>query len=99
MTLAILLSDPARADLVAIWRHTAENWGRVQARAHLSGIDGFLATLADFPDMGRERRDIHPPVRLHPYRSHLVIYRADGLVLDVLRVVHNRSDWRALLSD
>ena len=97
MTLAILLSDKARADLVAIWQYTADNWGRVQARAYLSGLDGLLAMLADYPDVGRERREIRPPVRLHPYRSHLVIYRADGLDSDVLRVVHNRSDWRALL--
>lgn len=93
MTLAFILSDAARADLRGIWAHSAEQWGRPQARTYLMGLDGVFSMLTEYPEIGLVRREVRPPVRLHPYRSHRVIYRTNDLVLDVLRVVHFRSNW------
>ena len=97
MTRRITISDVANAELDAIYRYSVERWGRIQARRYLDEIDHLLQLLAEYPEIGRERTEINPPVRLHPFRSHLVIYRADSDVLDLLRVVHARSDWRGLM--
>ena len=61
------------------------------------GLSALFGTLASFPDVGRERREITPPVRLHPYRAHLVVYRAETDQLLIIRVLHGRQNWPALL--
>ncbi|NDW07898.1 type II toxin-antitoxin system RelE/ParE family toxin [Jiella sp. 40Bstr34] len=57
----------------------------------------LLSLLADNPQMARERAEITPPVRVHPFRAHLVIYtvRADRIV--VLRLPRASREWQRLL--
>ena len=98
MPLRIALRPRAEADLDAIWNYTVAEWGRGQAVAYLEALNAVFGTLAEFPDMARLRTDITPPVRLHPHRAHLVIYRADAETLDVIRVLAARSDWMAVLT-
>ena len=66
---------------------------------YLIGLDRLLVLLAEQPTIAGERRDIDPSVRLHRYKSHLVIFTASDTTLDVIRVVHARSNWQALLAD
>lgn len=95
----LLLTPAARADLAAIWQHTAERWGPAQARAYLTGLDRLLSLLAEQPGIARERPEFTPPVRLHRYRSHLVIFRAVPGGLEVLRIAHVRFDWAEYLME
>jgi toxin ParE1/3/4 len=55
-----------------------------------------MALIGDNPRMARERREIIPPVRIQPFKAHLVVYliEDDGEVL-VLRVRHARGDWES----
>ena len=53
--------------------------------------------LLRHPEMAREYTEIDPPVRLHPYRSHLIVYRIDADHLAVIRILHARQHWQALL--
>jgi toxin ParE1/3/4 len=95
----LVLTPAARADLASIWDHTAGIWGQAQARAYLTGLDRLFSLLADQPEIARERPEISPPVRLHPWRSHLVIFRATSDRLEVLRIAHARSEWSEFLSE
>ena len=99
MTRQVVIKGLAIADLDGIYRFGVETWGQQRAGAYIQAIDGLFTLLAEQPEIARERHDIDPPVRLHPYRSHLVIFRAEDASLDVLRIVHARSDWRALLGE
>lgn len=94
----IVLTPRARADLAEIWAYTAREWSPGQAERYLGGLRTIFALLAASPEIARLRSEITPPVRLHPYRSHLIIFQHDAAVLDVLRVVHARSDWLDLLA-
>ena len=93
------LSPAAQNDLGGIWDYTALMWSPDQADAYLRGLAETLDVLRDHPEIARERREIDPPVRLHPYRSHLIIYRIEGDHLAIIRVVHRRQHWQAFLSD
>jgi len=42
--------------------------------------------------MARERREFMPPVPLHPYRAHVIVYVVDGSAILTLRVLHGRQD-------
>ena len=51
----------------------------------------FWPTIRSRPDCALR---LHPPVRVHRYQSHLIIYEIaeDDMVL-ILRVRHGREDW------
>ena len=91
------LLPSAAADLDAIWDYTADTWSVDQAESYLSGIEHTLELLVAHPELGPEHQEINPPVRLHPHRSHLIIYRLEAEFVIVLRIGHMRQHWRALL--
>jgi toxin ParE1/3/4 len=98
VTKQIVIKDSAVADLDAIYSYGVENWGRGQARNYLEALEKLFGLLAEQPEIARERSEINPPVRVHPFRSHVVIYNLGPDECDILRVVHARSDWQALLA-
>lgn len=99
MSRRLILRPLAQADLRVIWDHTASHWGQAKAEDYLQGLGRLFTLLTDHPEIARDRRDFRPPVRLHPYQSHLVIFTNTALILEVIRVVHNRSNWVDLFSD
>lgn len=98
MSRLIALRPVAKEDLAAIWDHGNAKWGRAQAEAYLGGLGDVLDLLALHPEIAREHADLTPPVRMHPYRAHLIIYRADE-VLDVIGIPVMRMNWRGVLID
>ena len=44
--------------------------------------------------MARERHEISPPVRIHPFRAHLVVYRInEDESIFMIRIRHGHDDW------
>ena len=99
MTRGIVFSARADIDRDHIWDYTVERWSVAQAEDYLMGLGSVLTLLADHPQIASERHDIDPPVRLHRYKSHMVIFTAADTPLKVIRVVHSRSNWQALLAE
>ena len=93
------LTPAAQADLGGIWDYTARMWSPDQADTYLRGLGEKFLILCRHPEIARERPEIDPPVRLHPYRSHLIIYRIEADHLAIIRVVHGRQNWLALLNE
>lgn len=98
MTRRLAFRPRAEADLDDIWAFTVDRWSLAQARAYLTGLSGSLDLLRDHPEIAR-LHDFQPPVRIFPYRSHLVIFHSDDTMLEVIRILHTRSDWEILLVD
>ncbi len=90
------LTRRAEADLAAIARYTIDQHGAAQAIAYRDALLAILEFLVENPRAARERREIDPPVRVHPFKAHLIVYRidTDGSVL-VLRIPHGREDWQS----
>ena len=95
MTRHLVLSPKAARDVDDVWNYSARTWSVAQADRYINGLRDLLRLLCDTPGLARLRRDVDPPVRLHPYRSHVIIFRSDPPLLDVLRILHARADWRA----
>ena len=89
------LTESARNDVLAISIFTIETFGEAQARRYHQGLETAFRFLAENPEAARERVEIDPPVRAHPYQAHMIIYEInnDNEVV-ILRVVHGSSDWQ-----
>jgi toxin ParE1/3/4 len=98
LTRRLNLLPAAQADLSDIWDYTAERWSLQQARIYASGMTDLLLLLCEHPEIAPRYGNTVPPVRVHNYRSHVIIFTADGALVEVIRVVHSRSNWQAILA-
>lgn len=87
------LSRAAENDIAAIAQYTVEAFGIEQAIAYRDGLIETFEFLAEFPRAARERKELERPSRVHPYRSHLIVYRLEGDDIFIQRVRHAREDW------
>ena len=82
------IADDAKLDLVDIAHYTLEKWGSRQLDEYASALDRTIASLADFPEIGRRRDEIRPGLWSFPAREHVIFYRFDHSSLLVLRFIH-----------
>lgn len=89
------LSRKAEDDVIAIFVYGAERFGIDQAERYHDLLEKTFRFLAENPEAARGRTEITPPVRIHPFESHIVIYTIDdnGDIF-VLRVRHGRENWQ-----
>lgn len=87
------LSRKAEEDILQIYLTGAAEFGEDQAERYHAGLEQAFAFLADFPRAAPERLELNPPSRVHPYKSHINLYRIDGSDILVQRVRHGREDW------
>lgn len=86
------VSDAASDDLIAIWQYTAGRWGVDQADHYVDALERTFKTLLAMPEIGRERSEFVPPVRIHPSGEHIVIYLVEASTLVIVRILHQRMD-------
>ena len=92
-----LLTPAAQTDLNDIWDYTARTWSPEQASLYVRNLKQTLQMIVSQPKLARERNEISPPVRIHPYASHLIIYRIEDNQVLVIRIVNARQSWQTLL--
>jgi toxin ParE1/3/4 len=98
VTRQIVIKASAVADLDTKYWDGVELWGRQQARIYLEHLESLFNLLAEQPEIAREHREFVPPVRIYPFRSHVVVYLHTATELDILRVVHARTNWAAIFA-
>jgi toxin ParE1/3/4 len=88
----------ADEDISDLFVYGAVNFGHAQAEAYETGLFRTFDLIALNPLLARERHELRPPVRLHPYGAHLIVYLVDGASVLIVRVLHGRQDWEVLLA-
>lgn len=88
------LSVQAEEDIVFIAEDGIRMFGALVAKRYHDELFGLLELIAANPRMARERHEISPPVRIHSFKAHPVVYRLDedGGVF-VIRIRHAHEDW------
>ena len=85
------LSPLARSDLEAIWLYTFEQWSEAQADRYYRSITAACESLAAGRARGRR-----VPQRLGYLKlgvgSHIIFYRQDRALINVIRILHERMD-------
>jgi len=87
----------AEQDITDIWIYGTERWGADQADRYFDGVVNLFDLLSEQPEMARKRDEFSPPVRIHPYGSHVVVYETVKTGIAIIRVLHNRQNILALL--
>jgi toxin ParE1/3/4 len=85
------LTDPARADLNAIWDYIAQD-SISAADGVLSEIYDTLVRLSEMPGMGRRREELAPNLRSFPVNSYIIYYQRIEDGIEVMRVLHGSRD-------
>lgn len=88
------LSLAAEEDIIAIAEEGVRFFGTAQASRYHDELFSIFVLIAANPRMARERPELSPPMRIHPFKAHLVVYRveADGDIL-IVRVRHGHENW------
>lgn len=86
----------AEQDLILLSETGIRLFGVAQAKRYHDQMFGCFDLLSRNPEMARLRLELSSGIRIHPFRSHLIVYRieSDGEVL-IVRIRHAREDWAA----
>jgi toxin ParE1/3/4 len=91
--MAYRLSRKAEEDILEIYLSGAGAFGQEQAELYHAGLQQTFVFLSDFPRAGPERVELSRSTRVHPYKSHIIVYRLDGADIFIQRVRHGSEDW------
>ena len=92
---SIVRSPAAQDDLIDIWCTIALDNPRAADR-FLDKIANRILRLAVFPESGPRRPDIAPDARALTIGNYVVLYRATGKMVEILRGVHGARDMTTL---
>jgi toxin ParE1/3/4 len=87
------LSNAAEKDVASIFRGGASKFGLNQAESYHAGLERTFRFLAANPFAARERTEFTPPVRIHLFGAHVVLYRIVGADIRIVRVLYGRQNW------
>jgi toxin ParE1/3/4 len=69
-------------------------FGVDRAKRYHDELFAIFDLIAANPRVARERNEIEPHVRNHPFKAHLIVYRVeDDEKIFVVRIRHGREDW------
>jgi len=91
------IAPEALRDIEGIWAYGAETWSPDQADRYLDELVQAFDRVARSPTLFRECLEFTPPVRIYPYRSHLIVYLGPEGQVTILRILGGRQDWQAIL--
>lgn len=88
------LSVEAEEDIIAIAEQGFRMFGAGQAKRYHDELFAVFDLIAVNPRIARERDEIAPPVRIYPFKAHLIVYRIeDDETVFVIRIRHGHEDW------
>jgi len=90
--LRLQITPKAKDDLLNIWQYSFETWGSAQADSYLFDLEVRLNGLLETPLLGKPLDIVRKGLRHINYKRHIVLYRVQGNVIIVVRVLHDTMD-------
>ena len=93
LVMAYRTTREADQDIIDIYLRGCREFGQARAEQYHAGLAATLDLIDRNPRLARERPEFNPPVRLHPYQAHMIVYLVDDRGVLIVRVLHGRQDW------
>lgn len=94
--LPINRSELANCEIGDMWFgiaiHNPDTASRIVQR-----IDAQIRLLSEFPELGPERPEVAPGMRVLVEGNYLILYRVTEETVEIVRIVHGARDLAALL--
>lgn len=84
----IIKSPKAEIDLEEIWRYSFKEWNERQADRYYDQLIEGIDNLKTNPKMGKSRESIRDGYRSIQINHHVIYYRLDNEIIDIIRVLH-----------
>jgi toxin ParE1/3/4 len=94
----IVWSAAAYDDLEQIWTYLAQEASVALADDQIVKIEMACRTLSEFPFAGRSRAALMSGLRTIVAAPHIIFYRCDDAVVEIVRVLDGRRDIDAILA-
>ena len=91
-SLKLRMSVAAVQDLEQIWIFTKQNWSERQADRYYNLIIDEIAYLCSHPSSGRSYDTVKKGYKATKVNSHLIFYRFDANLIEIIRILHERMD-------
>jgi toxin ParE1/3/4 len=86
------LAPRAKQDLKEILVYTERHWGKLQRGVYRDALRGGCETLGDNPRLGDAKNDLGAGLYSFPVEHHVLYYRINEDVVEIVRILHERMD-------
>lgn len=86
----LFVSPQAQQDIAGILRYTGKTWGRNQLLIYRDKLDEAVKTIGHNPNLGHGTSELPETHRLYFVGFHVVVYRMQGDMISIVRVLHQR---------
>jgi toxin ParE1/3/4 len=88
----VVLSSQARVDFTDILSYTRQQWGEEQRDRYEETLTRAVAALGHYPEAGERRPRLFPGCRVRFVERHIVYYRVLQDCVEIVRILHERTD-------
>ena len=93
------LTEAALQDLRSIRDYTLFTWGEEHEQNYLDAIWAKFETMRADPERDRRREELFPGCRFAVHGKHVILFRIEGKVLRIVRLLHGSMDLGSQLED
>ena len=86
----VVKSPLAEEDLLDIWLYSYGKWGENQASQYLLQLETGMLSLSSNPVVGKSREGVRLGYRSIQINRHVIYYRLEGEIINIVRVLHER---------
>ena len=97
--LPYLISKKAVSDLEGIWLYTVETWSVDQADRYYNLIFDEINFICKNMNAGKSMEHVRKGYRASKVKSHLIFYRVQNNIVEIMRILHERMDIENRLND
>jgi toxin ParE1/3/4 len=98
-SLAYVITKKAVSDLEEIWLYTVEKWSIDQADRYYNLIFDEIQFICKNVNAGKSMEHVRKGYRASKVKSHLIFYRIQNNIVEVIRILHERMDIENRLND
>jgi toxin ParE1/3/4 len=88
------LTEIAHADLKSIRRYSTRTWGRDRTAQYMAALRNTMKRLTAGGLVSRSRDDLRTGLQMTTSGRHCIFFEADESRVLVVRVLHDRMDYR-----